>query len=353
MKSKQLVLIAIALLCGLVSAIGIIQAMGNKGPVAEKIPHGPVLIATEHLDHNAKLTEENISLESWPKNLIPEGAATDLAEVKGKVIAIRLRQGQAIFLEDVKPEGFLIKDKIPPGYKLINIKVPLEDLHAGLLRPGDRVDIIGIFDINNRRGEQTSETKTFLKAIRVFNIGDSTSAAQDQKKKGSASGIVGVLVTEKQSEKIVWAKKNGEIRLAMIGDNAEESTEDPDFPMDAEPEPETDDVASPSFDFNPQPATPKFDKSQLRQVKVYANGQYTITYFDEDGNEVDVNGRESRGGGPTVGMPGGSGTKSQSGSGAKAPSGSGAKELPEVDYEGFDGSVELPNSIEEDQYRGE
>ena len=363
MKSKQLVLIAIALLCGLVSAIGIIQAMGNKGPVAEKIPMGPVLVASEHLDHNAELTEENFSVESWPKNLIPEGAATDLAEVKGQVITTRLRKGQAIFLEDVKPESELITKKIPPGLKVINIKVPSEDLLAGLLSPGDRVDIIGIFDTNNRRGEQTSETKTFLKAIRVFNIGASTSAAQDQKKTGGASGIVGVLVTEKQSEKIVWAKKNGEIRLAMIGDSVDADVEDPEFSMGGNPEPEVEDLGTPSFDFNPQPAAPKFDKSKLRQVKVYANGQYNITYFDDEGNEVNLGDMDSARG-PGVGIPGmpggdempaagGSGTKSQSGSGAKGQSGSGAKGSLEVDYEGFDDSVELPNGIEEDQYRGE
>ncbi|QEG20975.1 Flp pilus assembly protein CpaB [Mariniblastus fucicola] len=331
MKSKQLVLIAIALLCGLVSAIGIIQAMGNSGDVAEKIPMGPVLVASAHLDHKAELTEENVSLENWPTNLIPEGAATDFAEVKSKFITTRLRTGQAIILDDVFNRNEIPGLAIPPNHKVINIKVPPEDLLGGLLRPGDRVDIIGIFNMR-RGGEQKSETKTFLKGIRVFNIGASTSA-QDSKKNGSASGIVGVLVTESQSEKIVWAKKNGEIRLAMIGDNVAASEEDPDFPMDEE-EPEATPASMPSFDFTLPKAAPKFDKSKLRQVKVYSQGTVQISYFDDDGNQIEVQG--SRGSmGPPVGMP------------------SGARGLPPVDYEGFDGSAELPNGIEEDQYRGE
>jgi len=336
MKSKQLVLIAVALLCGLVSAIGIIQAMGNKGPVADKIPMGPVLVASAHLDHKQELTEENVSLENWPTNLIPEGAATDFAEVKGKFITTRLRTGQAIILEDAMSRNEIPVLAIPPNHKVINIKVPSEDLLAGLLRPGDRVDIIGIFD-TRRNGEQKSETKTFLKGIRVFNIGASTSA-QEQKNKGSASGIVGVLVTEPQSEKIVWAKKNGEIRLAMIGDSFETASEDPDFPMDNEPtEPEETEVRMPNFDFAIARAAPKMDKSKLKQVKVYANGKATITYFDEDGNEVQIPSAKDNMG-PPMGMP---------------SMQSGARGLPPVDYEGFDGSAELPNGIEEDQYRGE
>lgn len=340
MKSKQLVLIAIALLCGLVSAIGIIQAMGSKGPVAEKIPMGPVLVASAHLDHKAKLTEENVSLENWPKNLIPEGAATDLAEVSGKHIVTRLRTGQAIILEDVMDRKNIPGLAIPPDHKVINIKVPPEDLLGGLLRPGDRVDIIGIFD-TKRGADRKSETKTFLKAIRVFNIGSSTSA-QDQKKKGSASGIVGVLVTEAQSEKIVWAKKNGEIRLAMIGDNVDSNQVDPDFPMDNEPE-----IEQPTFEFDaPKVTKPRIDRSKLRQVKVYAQGKATISYFDEAGNEVSFSSKDDMGSSSMdLGMPAGMGSST------RAPSG--VKELPPVDYEDFDGSVELPNGIEEDQYRGE
>jgi hypothetical protein len=190
-----------------------------------------------------------------------------------------------------------------------------------------------------RRGnEQKSETKTFLKGIRVFNIGASTSA-QDSKKKGSASGIVGVLVTERQSEKIVWAKKNGEIRLALIGDNvASDDFEDPDFPMDDEQEEDREETRSPlpQFEFIAN-AAPKFDKSKLKQVKVYSNGKVNISYFDEDGNQVEIPSASDRMG-PPMGMP---------------PMPGGARGLPPVDYEGFDGSAELPNGIEEDQYRGE
>ncbi len=334
MKSKQLVLIAIALLCGLVSAIGIIQAMGSKGQVAAEIPHGPVLVATAHLDHKAELNEENVKLENWPANLIPEGAASDLAQVEGKFITTRLRSGQAIILEDVFNRSEIPGLAIPPDHKVINIKVPPEDLLDGLLSPGDRVDIIGVFD-TRQNGEQRSETKTFLKGIRIFNIGRSTSA-QDQKKAGVNSGIVGVLVTQSQSEKIVWARKNGEIRLALIGDQVAETEVDPIFDMDNEPSKNQSTLAS---DLAFTAPIPKFDKSKLRQVKVYALGKVTSSWFDEEGNEVIIPANESGNMmGPSTGIPG-------------MPSG--ARGRPPVDYEGFDGSAEIPNGIEEDQYRGE
>jgi len=356
MKSKQLVLIGIALLCGLVSAIGIIQAMGNKSPVEVEVPKGPVLVATEHVDIKAELTEENVHLENWPLDMIPEGAATELEDIAGKFTLTRLRAGQAIYIEDAKLESELETINIPPGHKVINIKVPAEDLIGGLLEPGHRVDIIGNFNIRTR-GEQKNETKTFLKGIRIFNIGTSTSVS-GKNKAANASGIVGVLVTEKQSEKIVWARKNGEIRLALVGDSPEgEEQEDPDFPMGNEPEvaeKEEPKVSGGLKNFFNFARKPQMDKSKLRKVKVYSEGKVETTYFDAEGNQVDMSGSnngnnhpDSMGGMP-AGMPGSS-TRPV----GMPPAPNGAVGGPPVDYEGFDGSADLPNGIEEDQYRGE
>ena len=362
MKSKQLVLIAIALLCGLVSAIGIIQAMGNKGEVAATIPKGPVLVASAHLDLKAELTEENVKLEEWPLELIPEGAATELSEVGGKFILTRLRSGQAIILEDVKPEHEIPGKAIPPGHKVINIKVPSEDLLAGLLEPGDRIDIIGVFNTRSG-GEQKSETKTFLKGIRVFNIGGSTSA-QDKNKSASASGIVGVLVTERQSEKIVWARKNGEIRLALVGDHEADSEVDPEFEMDqqrpevAKKQPTPTGLSGLTNFFSMAAnSKPRIDKSKLRQVKVYIGDKVKTSYFDEEGNEVTLPKNDNRNSVGMGGMPGG--MEVPTGMGGMPPMGppagmsSEARGLPQVDYEGTNDSVDLPNGIEQDQYRGE
>ena len=358
MKSKQLILIAIALLCGLVSAIGIIQAMGSKGTVEVETPKGPVLVASEDLDIKAELTAENVHLENWPVDMIPEGAATDLEAITGLYTLTRMRSGQAIYSEDVKPESELEVINIPPGHKVINIKVPAEDMISGLLEPGHRVDIIGNFNIRSRGGEQKNETKTFLKGIRIFNIGNVTSTGNKGNKAASASGIVGVLVTEKQSEKIVWARKNGEIRLALVGDMPEgEQPEQPEFNMGNEPEvaetPEPEGPGLRSF-FNFGSPQPKFDKTKLRQVKVYSNGKVQITYFDKEGNQVDPSANQGNQMGGMSGMPGdGMGGMPGGMMPVGLPMSNGANGQPSVDYEGSNGQAELPNGIEEDQYQGE
>ena len=57
------------------------------------------------------------------------------------------------------------------------------------------------------------------------------------------------------------------------------------------------------------------------------------------------------GGGLGGGLGGGSGTRPPAGAPVGLPSE--ASGLPSVDYEGSEGSVELPDGMEQDQYRGE
>jgi pilus assembly protein CpaB len=111
---------------------------------------------------------------------------------------------------------------IPPGYKVVAIKVSGDDTVAGLLRPGDRVDVIGLFK-QRSRGQTQTVSRTFLKSLQVFSVGSNMRTENAKREGGNAGGaIVGVLVNEKQSEDIVYVQKTGSIKLVMRGDEATE-----------------------------------------------------------------------------------------------------------------------------------
>lgn len=332
MKSKQLILVAIALVCGIVSAVGIFQAIANTGPVAEKIPMGAVVVASKHIALTGELTSENISLESWPQHLIPEGAASSLEDTTGRFSKTQLRSGQAVIQEDAVTKAELGVKTIPPGHKVINIKVPAEDLLAGLLQPGDRVDIIGVFNVGSRSNRQ-SETKTFLKRIQIFNVGDSTSVGETRKQ--SSSGIVGVIVTEKQSEKIVWARKNGEIRLALVGDQTDEDmTEEAELPMYEQEEPVKTAINSgldSMLSFKP------VKKQVTHTMRVYNGSKVIISEFDESRKPISLDNDNS----------------SEFQNFAMEHTSTQAPQQTPVDYEGSEASADFTDSNEEDQYQGE
>ena len=94
MKSKSLILLVLSLGFGIVAAIGISQVLNGRadaGPAES--PRGPVLLASADLSLYEKLTEENVKLENWTLETIPENAVTSLDEIVDMVTTTRLSPG--------------------------------------------------------------------------------------------------------------------------------------------------------------------------------------------------------------------------------------------------------------------
>jgi len=205
---------------GLIAAIGISQVMGRSNGTSQPVTQmAPVLVAADHLDMNVLLTEENVKIENWPANIIPEDAATTIEDINDMVIRTRLSKGMPI-----QKSSIINKNKqniltIPEGFKVVAIKVSGDDTMSGLLNPGDKVDVIGLFKRRNNAGPQVNTARTFLKALRVFSVNNRMTASEDRSEGGNAGGaIVSLLVTEKQSEQIYFVQKTGELKLVLRGD---------------------------------------------------------------------------------------------------------------------------------------
>lgn len=223
MKSKSFVLMILSLGFGLVAAIGISQVMRANNANAQPIQEmGPVLVASDFLDMKTDLTEENVKIENWPAAIIPEDAATTLEDIKDMSIQVRMSKGMPIVKSTLIHKNSKSVIQIPEGYKVVAIKVSGDDMIGGLLNPGDKVDIIGLFKKTARDGRQQTISRTFLKALRVFSVNNKLSANIDrQETTTSNSAIVGVLVTEKQSEEIVYVQKTGDLKLVLRGEYVE------------------------------------------------------------------------------------------------------------------------------------
>src|SRR2546430_6303529 len=82
MRMKSLILIFIALGCGLVASIGISQVMNREGGGGLEMDQ--ILVALTDIDIGTKLDAQNVKLEDWPKAKVPEGAIRKFEDVKSK-----------------------------------------------------------------------------------------------------------------------------------------------------------------------------------------------------------------------------------------------------------------------------
>ena len=214
MKMKSLILIFIALGCGLVATIGISQVMErNSGGGGAAINMEQILVAKADIDIGAVLDANSVQLEEWPANKIPEGAVRALEEVTGKFPQARFYKGEPILQAKISDKNRNITTGIPDGYRTSTIKVDDDTVMEGI-GPGDRVDVMVFL----RKGEGIAQTGVYpiIKNVRVFSKGAETERVVDAKSgQATRARTISLLVKLTQAQEIALASQMGKISLAL------------------------------------------------------------------------------------------------------------------------------------------
>ena len=212
MRMKSLILIFIALGCGLVASIGISQVM-TQGGGAGAMEMEQILVALTDIDIGTKLDAQNVKLEDWPKAKIPEGAVRRLEDVKDKFSNARFFKGEALHINKIADTLSNIAIKVPPGYRAMPVKVD-EDTVLRAISPGDRVDVMVFL---RRNGQDIVETGAFtiLKNVRVFAVNSNTERASDSKGETTSFKTVSLLVKPEHAQELAVAGQMGKIMLTL------------------------------------------------------------------------------------------------------------------------------------------
>jgi pilus assembly protein CpaB len=212
MRTKSLVLVVIALGCGLVASIGISEVIKNRPAGEAPLEADQVMVAAIDIDIGKKLDAENVKIEQWPRGKVPEGAFRSLEQVQDQFTRSRLYAGEPILRAKLINSSDSSAAKIPDGYVVIPVRVELDTV-IGLIQPGDHVDVVVFL----RQGPDIPRTGsyTILRMARVFAVNTQTDRATDEKGHEVAAKTVSLLVKPKQSQKLTLATELGKIRLAL------------------------------------------------------------------------------------------------------------------------------------------
>lgn len=213
MRMKSLILIFIALGCGLVASIGISQVMERGGGSGPALETEQILVALTDIDAGAKLDVNNIRLEDWPKNKVPEAAIRRVDDAKGKFAVPRFFKGEPIVATRISDSTRGVADLIPDGYRAVPVKIE-EDTVMKAISPGDRVDISVFL---KRDGNEITKTGVFpiIRNVQIFAINSNTERSTDEKGSEAAFRTVSLLVKEKQVGELELAKRVGSIQLSL------------------------------------------------------------------------------------------------------------------------------------------
>jgi pilus assembly protein CpaB len=213
MRSKTVILLALALGCGLVASIGISQVLQRNqdtGPAEETTP---IWVAMADIKNGDLLSPQNLKLEQWPKEKVPPGALGKLEEIEGKRTRANIFQGEAVLEKKLRVSGTSASDTIPTGFRAYTVVGDATNSAGGLLHPGDRVDVLVFVD--KSRGAIETGTKTILQDIKVFAVNDQLTSNDEKASESMAAKTVSLLMTPSQVEKATLAAEIGTIRLVI------------------------------------------------------------------------------------------------------------------------------------------
>jgi pilus assembly protein CpaB len=223
MKMKSLVLLAMAIGCGLVAMLGVRQVLsGDKGPAVET---AKVLVAVTTIMPGQPLDDTNVSFKDWPKDKIPQGAVTAQEQYVERSLKVTAVPNEVIMAAKLNEKGvFGGSAEIPAGMRVATVPVTATQTHSGLILPGDRVDVVVTYTMHKITGGQMNsqvgeirKAKTILQYIEVFatdNIRISAVPNGENTKESNAKNI-SLLVTPDQYNLLALAAEKGKITLAL------------------------------------------------------------------------------------------------------------------------------------------
>jgi Flp pilus assembly protein CpaB len=147
MKQKNLILMVVAVGCGLVAAFLTSQMSARSGSV-EQIE---VIVAARDLPVGTMLGKDDlknlVKMKKVPKDGLPPAFVTDVNDLVEKRLSRSVRAEETFNPGDLSKGGVVT---LPPGYDMVSLQVGVAQAVAGFVGPGSRVDILATFRAHNR-----------------------------------------------------------------------------------------------------------------------------------------------------------------------------------------------------------
>ena len=165
-----------------------------------------MLVADTDLAAGIFIKPQHLRWQRWPTDDVPDsyvlrGKRTD-TEMVGAVVRSSIATGEPITDGTVvKPgdRGFLAA-VLDPGMRAVSVPVNATSSNAGLIFPGDRIDLILTQTLTSGDGSTRRVSETVLKDIRIIAMGAATSDLAEAGKANEKAKTATFEVTPQQAE---------------------------------------------------------------------------------------------------------------------------------------------------------
>lgn len=161
-----------------------------------------VIVAATNINGKAIIKDTDIAEIFVPEKIVIPGSIRNKAEVIGKISKENIYYGEAILKQNLLLSGFNngLSSEIEEGYRAVAIKLDLVDSVGGLIKRGDKVDLLLFIT-----PPYTSEEKiqTIFQNIEILDI------------QGNSKEYVILSMTPQDSQKLFLSDQIGKIKFTL------------------------------------------------------------------------------------------------------------------------------------------
>lgn len=214
MKPKALMLLAVAIGCGLVAMLGVQQAMQGGQQAEVVIPTTKVMMAIKDIKPGDRLSEENVVLKEVPVSTVERlngDVVLKVEDYEERSLTMSVLAGDPIRKTKLSEKGMYgASQTIPKGMRIFTMSANDSQTHSGMLRPGDKVDVTVTFTARNAG----MVNKVLLECVEIFACENKTVNSEDGKNEQRARNV-SLVVTPEQDGFIKIAQSKGTLALSL------------------------------------------------------------------------------------------------------------------------------------------
>lgn len=149
---------------------------------------------------------------SVPRSDLKQGAITDPESIKGQTAATDIYPGEQLTTADFTPSAARVQNRLAPGDRAIAIPVDAIHGNTGELRAGDRVDVLGGFNVGDTGG---GEGKPVIKVLMRNVLVLTAPAGAAPGGSGSQGANVVLRAPDRKAVELAYSADHGKLWLLL------------------------------------------------------------------------------------------------------------------------------------------
>lgn len=196
-----------------------------------QVKNVPVVLAKEAIPARTVIEAKMLDVKQLPEPAVTADMIKDPKEIEGKVTTSAIIVGEIIQRPKIaaKGAGMGLSFIVPHGKRALTIKTDDVQGVAGLIKPGDFVDVLSTFDIPKQTSDKSSQSQateslavTVLQNAQVLALDQMMEARppeQDAAKQATSApqlyALVTLAVLPKEAERVHLLFQKGPLRLTL------------------------------------------------------------------------------------------------------------------------------------------